>query len=128
MNDDIKVVSFDNLKYTLKKTYVFKNQCLINFFIKEDDCPITDIIFDKSTKIDYSDYKEIKFNNNLSLYYSNNNKNGTLYFNNSNIVLNINMNSLLNNLFYTSFNFNDYNEKEISKEKKVIKVINYLKY
>ena len=117
INSGINVESFINLKYTIKKTNVFDKECLNNFFIKEDDCPITEIIFDKNSKNDYSNYKEIKLNNSLDLYYSNDNKNGTLYFYNFNNDSNINMNNLFINLSNTIFIFTDYNEKEIIKEK-----------
>ena len=128
INSGINVESFINLKYTIKKTNVFDKECLNNFFIKEDDCPITEIIFDNNSKNDYSNYKEIKLNNSLDLYYSNDNKNGNLYFYNFNNDSNINMNNLFINLSNTIFNFTDYNEKEIIKEKKIIKVIKDLKY
>lgn len=58
--DDIKLEDFVDLKYTLKKTNLFKKECLNNFFIKEDNCPITDIILNNFQRNDYSKYIEVK--------------------------------------------------------------------
>jgi len=118
-NDDIKLEDFVDLKYTLKKTNVFKKECLNNFFIKEDNCPITDIILNNFQRNDYSKYIEVKISNNSYLYYTDDIINGTLYFKND---------SNISDLPYNEFNFNEYNEKEKIKEKEIIKVIKDLKY
>ena len=116
---EIILEDFVDLKYTLKRTNLFNKECLNNFFIDEENCPITDIILNKFQTNDYSNYTEAKINNNLYLYYTNKNNNGSLYFKNDS-----NINNLPNNVF----NFNKYNEEEIIKEKEVIKVIKDLKY
>jgi len=118
-NDDIKLEDFVDLKYTLKKTNVFKKECLNNFFIKEDNCPITDIILNNFQRNDYSKYIEVKISNNSYLYYTDDIINGTLYFKND---------SNISDLPYNEFNFNEFNEKEKIKEKEIIKVIKDLKY
>ena len=122
INEENDIISEDfiNLKYTLKKTNIFNKECLKGFFIKEDDCPITDIVSYTEQRNDYKNYTEIKINNNLYLYYSKNFINGTLYSKND---LN-NITDLPNNVF----NFNEFNKEEKSKEEEVIDAIKDLKY
>lgn len=119
-DDNLILEEFVDLKYTLKKTNIFYKECLNNFFIKEDNCPITDVILNKFENNDYLNYKEIKIKNDLYLYYTDKNIiNGTLYFKNDS-----NINDLPNNVF----NLSKYNEEEKIKEKEVKKVIRDLKF
>ena len=118
-NGEIVLEDFVDLKYTLKKTKMFYKKCLNNFFIKEDKCPITDIILTKFQSNDYSNYTVIKIKNDLYIYYSDNIINETLYFHNDS-----NINDSTNNVF----NISKYNEEENLKEKEVKKVIEDLKY
>ena len=110
---------FINLKYTLEKTNVFYKECLKNFYIKDDNCPITDINLSKVHINPDPSYKEVKINNTLFLYYTNKKINGTLFFNND-----LNLNDLSHNIF----DLNKFNEEEKTKEKKVTKAIKNLKY
>ena len=110
---------FNNLKYSTKKTIIFYKRCLDNFYIKEDDCPITDIILEDN-KINHPNYHELEINNDSYLYYSNNDKNEKLYFNNDSNIYHLNNNNI--------FIFNEYNEKEKLKEKEISNAIKNLKY
>ena len=112
---------FNNLKYSTKKTIIFYKRCLDNFYIKEDDCPITDIILEDN-KINHPNYHELEINNGSYLYYSNNDKNEKLYFNNDSNIYHLNNNNI--------FIFNEYNEKEKlkEKEKEISNAIKNLKY
>ena len=118
--NDIILEEFIELKYTLRRTNIFHLQCLDNFFIKEDDCPITDIILLKEQKNDNQNYTEVKINNNLYLYFTKNNINGSLYFKKDSN----NLTDLLNNVF----NIGKFNIEEKYKEKKVRDAIKDLKY
>ena len=60
INGETILEDFVDLKYTLKQTNIFNKKCLNNFFIKEDKCPITDIILTKFQSNDYSNYTVIK--------------------------------------------------------------------
>ena len=118
-NNDIILEDFIDLKYTLQKTNIFLKECLNNFFIKEDNCPITDIASFTAQRNEYSSYTEIKINNNLYLYYSKNKINGSLYLKND---LN-NINNIQNN----TFDLNKFNEEEKIKEREVKDAIKNLK-
>ena len=118
-DNEINSEDFINLKYTLEKTNVFYKECLKNFYIKDDNCPITDINLSKVHINPDPSYKEVKINNTLFLYYTNKKINGTLYFDND-----LNLNDLSHNIF----DLNKYNEEEKIKEKKVTKAIKNLKY
>ena len=120
-DDDFILETFNNLIYTTKRTIVFNKKCLNNFFVKEDDCPITDIILENNQVNSNNNYKEVEINTNLYLYYTKNNKNEKLYFNND---LNLNIYELKNNIF----NFSQYNKNEQLKEKEISNVIKNLKY
>ena len=91
-----------------------------NFFLKEDNCPITDIFSFTEQRSDYESYTEIKINNNLYLYYTNNFINGNLYTKND-------LNNITN-LPNKMFNFNEFNKEEKIKEEEVIDAIKELKY
>ena len=136
---EIEIETFNNLSYTTAKTILYTNECLKNFYIKDNDtCPITDIIKQNFPGDFGSNYIEIIINNNLNvsyLYYTNNNINGTLYFNNdSNTNTNTNTNIIINinDSFNNIFNFSEYNEQEKLKEYDIKKVIkdfkNYTNY
>ena len=102
--DNIILEDFIDLKYTLKKTNIFNKECLNNFFLKEDNCPITDIVSFTEQRSDYENYTEIKINNNLYLYYTKNFINGNLYTKND-------LNNITN-LPNKMFNFNEFNKEE----------------
>ena len=53
-SDELKIEDFSNLKYTIKKTNTFYKECLKNFFIKEDNYPITDIILNNIQSNEHS--------------------------------------------------------------------------
>ena len=91
-----------------------------NFFLKEDNCPITDIFSFTEQRSDYESYTEIKINNNLYLYYTKNVINGNLYTKND-------LNNITN-LPNKMFNFNEFNKEEKIKEEEVIDAIKELKY
>ena len=67
-DDDFILETFNNLIYTTKRTIVFNKKCLNNFFVKEDDCPITDIILENNQVNSNNNYKEVEINTNLYLY------------------------------------------------------------
>ena len=74
---------FYDTYYSLKKTKSESNECLKDFFIQADNCPITDIIIE-SEQVIHENYTEIKVEENKYIYFTKKNKNGRLYIYNTN--------------------------------------------
>ena len=132
IDSTLKIILMQNITYSIEKTEEFSNECLENFFILSDqDCPITDIIFENKKNENYKDYKEIELNdtkyssyNNSYIYYTNKNKKGKLYGNGRDEnYLNINE---------TSFNYETANNIKATEEFKLSNPFtdlkNYVKY
>ena len=56
----------------------YDNECLKNYFVYSEICPITDIIIEDS-QIFHENYTEIKINDNKYVYITNKNKYGRLF-------------------------------------------------
>ena len=131
--------------YSINKNNTFPKECLKDYFIKSDDeCPITDIILEKSQKNSYEGYTEIEiFPGKMYIYYSNNKLDGELYKDVSQIPIecdednkNIFESSKSDNCLYIEFqsDFNYLNVsyikaiEEIKKSNPFIKLKNYSQY
>ena len=132
IDSTLKVTLMQNITYSIEKTEEFSNECLENFFIRSDqDCPITEIIFENKKNENYKDYIEIELNdtkyssyNNSYIYYTNKNKKGKLYGNE------LDKNYL--NINETSFNYETANNIKSKEEFKLSNPFtdlkNYVKY
>ena len=67
---DVKDHTF---KYSCKKIGNFTNECLDDYFVNTEECPITDIIIEDK-KTNHINYTEIKINDEKYLYFTKNNK------------------------------------------------------
>lgn len=85
---------YDN-HYSLKKTNIESNECLKDFFIQYNSCPITDIIVENKQVI-HENYTEIKVEDNKYIYFTKENKNGRLYIYNLNRTEDLNFKSTFN--------------------------------
>ena len=81
--------------YSIRKTTNESNECLKDFFIQEDNCPITDIIIENE-KVIHENYTEIKVEDNKYIYFTKENKNGRLYIYNLDRIEDLNFKSTFN--------------------------------
>ena len=66
--------------YSIVEIDKYRKQCSNNYYIENNgECPINDIIIEKKKANDYDGYTELKVNDNLYFYYTNNKENGRLY-------------------------------------------------
>ena len=66
--------------FSIIKTEEYSNECLENYFIKPNaTCPITNIIIESKINEKYENYTRLKINDDLYIYYTNNDKYGKLY-------------------------------------------------
>ena len=69
-----------NLSFSTIQDSSYNNECIENYFISANECPITDIIIVNKKKDNHDNYKEIKINDNKYLYYTTEKKkDGKLY-------------------------------------------------
>ena len=115
-----KTEHFYGINYTLEKTDVYEKECLTNFFISDNICPITQIIVENRKIDEYTNYREIQLDNNLYLYFSTDIKNGSFY-------QKINNYSNTTELSEKKYNLTEFNMKEKLKEKEIMEKIRDLK-
>jgi len=118
--------------FSIVKTNEYSKECLHNYFIKQtSDCPMTDIILEKTQVNTHDNYIEQKISDEMYLYYTKeSNLEGKLYENisiftvGSDSTCNSNNNFKINNkcsnvLFKSNFDYKNVSEIiELEEEKK----------
>ena len=93
-----KELSFEKLKdkkFSIIRTEQYSNECLENYFIASNECPITNIIIEDRIYEKYENYSRLDLTPNSYLYYTNNDKFEKLYDSSDKHLILQNMNLII---------------------------------